>query len=297
MRAVSLGGGHGQAAVLRALRYVDADVTAIVSVADDGGSSGRLVREFGIPPPGDARRNLIALSGDTMLAGLFAFRFGAGDLEGHSLGNLVIAALVERVGDFEGALCAAADLLGATGVVLPAAVEPVRLIADVEGALVEGQDTIKRQTNIGGIEIDPPDPAVSPVAVDAIAAADLIVIGPGSLFTSVLPVLCIPKLRDAIAASSASRVYVSNLTVQAGETEGMDTGAHVAALIDNVGKSLFDHVLVNDGPVAYGDPLDIPDAGEVCSIPVVKRYVAADRGSVHDRVRLGEALQDLAGCN
>lgn len=294
MRAVALGGGHGLAAVLRALRCLDGvvDITAIVSVADDGGSSGRLVRELGIPPPGDARRCLLALSDPSALADLFAYRFKAGELAGHALGNLVLAALVDETGSIADALARAGGLLGAHGRVLPAAVDPVRLAGDVGGVRVHGQSLLTDTAGIHRVVIDPPDPAVHADAVTAITEADLVVVGPGSLFTSVLAVLEIPRIRDAVAASGARRVYVCNLTEEHGETLGLDIAGLVAALVGHTGP-IVDAVLVNTSPVDMGRPLPAPPDEELSGIPVMLRPLAADHGAVHDPTRLATAFTEV----
>lgn len=300
MRAVALGGGHGLAAVIRSLRRLQdcapegdaVDLTAIVSVADDGGSSGRLVRELGIPPPGDARRCLLAFSDASELAGLFAYRFKAGELAGHALGNLVLAALVDETGSIADALARAGDLLGARGRVLPAAVDPVRLAGDVGGVRVHGQSLLTDTAGIRRVVIDPPDPSVHPDAVAAIREADLVVIGPGSLFTSVLAVLEIPRIREAVASADARRVYVCNLTEEHGETLGLDIPGLVAALVDHAGP-ILDYVLVNTLPVSMGWPLPVPPGDALGGIPVMRRPLAADHGAVHDPARLAAVLSEV----
>lgn len=293
MKVVSLGGGHGQAAALSALRLFADEISAVVSVADDGGSSGRLVRELSIPPPGDARRNLLALSDDDQLKAVFDYRFKAGELGGHSLGNLILAGLTELEGDFNGALDHAGRLLRAHGRVYPAATEAVRLVADVEGERVEGQDEIKHRHGIRAVAIDPPEPPAPEAAVAAIGEADLVVVGPGSLFTSILPVLAVPAICAAVRSAAATRVLVCNLTVQAGETEGMDVAAHFDAFVANAGDGLVDVMLVNDAPVAFGSALGLPDVDVLGGVPLLRGAVAAERGAVHDPVLLAGVLEPL----
>lgn len=303
MKVVALGGGHGLAAVLRALRCMPAlvsepvEITAIVSVADDGGSSGRLVRELGIPPPGDARRCLLALAGDGAerdLVRLFDYRFKAGELAGHALGNLVLAALVDETGSIADALARAGELLGAEGRVIPAAVDPVRLSADVGGIRVEGQSLLTDLAGIHRVVIEPPDPDVHPDSLAAIAAADLVVTGPGSLFTSVLAVMEIPKLREAVRAARGRRVYVCNLTEEHGETLGLDIAGLVRAFVEHVGDGVVDRALVNTRPVDMGLPLPAPQAEVLSGVPVMRFPLAADHGAVHDPERLAAALADVA---
>ena len=237
-RVVALGGGHGLSASLQAIRRYSSEVSAVVSVADDGGSSGRLRSVFGIPPPGDLRRCLVALADpDSLWVDAFKYRFTAGELAGHALGNLMIAGLAATTGDFERALDEAGRLLGAVGRVIPATREPVVLkavvrAADGDGASdVEGQVAVGNSGRIAGVWLVPADPQATPAALDAIEAADQVVIGPGSLFTSVLAVVAVPAIRDALAATRARKVYVCNLRVQSPETEGYDVAAHVDALL------------------------------------------------------------------
>lgn len=289
-RVVALGGGHGLAASLAAVRRYASDVTAIVSVADDGGSSGRLRAAFGIPPPGDLRRCLVALAdGASPWTAAFEYRFDGGGLEGHAFGNLVIAGLAEATGDFEVALSEAGRVLGASGRVLPATREPVVLKAQVlgpdgtRGMSVEGQVAVGQASRIAGISLVPADPEPPEAALEALAAADQVVVGPGSLFTSVLAVVAVPAVREALAATTARKVYVCNLRPQVPETDGYDVAAHVAAL--RAHGLEVDVVLCHPGGLSRGD-LDV-----TC----VERPVARDDQLAHDPVRLAAALSDLVG--
>jgi len=289
-KVVALGGGHGLAATLAAVRRYADDVCAIVSVADDGGSSGRLRAAFGIPPPGDLRRCLVALADpDSPWTAAFEYRFDGGGLEGHAYGNLVIAGLAEATGDFEVALAEAGKVLGASGRVIPATREPVVLKAEVRGpdgtqALsIEGQVAVGQAGRITGISLVPADPEPPEAALEALATADQIVLGPGSLFTSVLAVVAVPALREALAATAARKVYVCNLWPQVPETEGYDVAAHVTALRAH-GVNI-DVVLCHAGALDRGD-LDV-----AC----VEKSVANDGGTAHDPVRLAAALSDLVG--
>jgi uncharacterized cofD-like protein len=289
-RVVALGGGHGLAASLRAIRLYATEVTAVVSVADDGGSSGRLRSVFGIPPPGDLRKCLVALADpESLWVDAFEHRFTAGELEGHALGNLMIAGLAATAGDFEVALAEAGRLLGAVGRVIPATKEPVVLkavvrAADGEGADdVEGQVAVANSGRIAGVWLVPADAEPTQAALDALAAADQVVIGPGSLFTSVLAVIAVPGIRDALAATRASKVYVCNLRVQRPETEGYDVAAHVDALRA--------HGLEVDVVVCH--PGALPLGG--VSARVVERPVARAGSAAHDPRLLAAALSDLVG--
>src|SRR3989440_10158117 len=265
---VALGGGHGLSATLRAARRYAGNITAIVSVADDGGSSGRLRSAFGIPAPGDLRRCLVALADDSLWTGVFEHRFGAGELEGHAFGNLLLAALADYTGDFEIALHETGRLLDLKGQVFPATREPVVLKAEVEGASVEGQVAVSNARRILGVSVVPPDARVPDGALDAIAAADQIVIGPGSLFTSILAVVAVPAIMEAIAAAAGRKVYVCNLRPQVPETDGYDVADHVAALAAH--GLQVDIALCHPGALPMGDltvttveaPVADPDLAE-----------------------------------
>ena len=287
---MALGGGHGLAASLAAVRRYADNVCAIVSVADDGGSSGRLRAAFDIPPPGDLRRCLVALAdASSPWTSAFEYRFGRGGLEGHAFGNLVIAGLAEATGNFEAAIAEAGRVLGAVGRVIPATREPVVLKAEVlapdgsAGVWVEGQVAVGQAGPIAGVALVPADPQPPAAALDAIAAADQVVVGPGSLFTSVLAVVAVPAVREALAAASARKVYVCNLRPQVPETEGFDVAAHVAALRSH-GLEV-DVVLCHPGALPLGD----------LAVPCVERPVARDDRLAHDPARLAAALADLVG--
>ena len=290
-RVVALGGGHGLAATLQAARRYAGDVKAIVSVADDGGSSGRLRAAFGIPAPGDLRRCLVALAdGGSPWTRAFEHRFASGDLEGHAFGNLVIAGLADAMGDFELALQEAGKVLGVRGVVIPATREPVVLKADARGAdgltvSIQGQVAVQEMAGITEVVVSvvPADAEPPQAALEAIAAADQVVIGPGSLYTSILAVVAVPAIRDALAATAARKVYVCNLRQQEPETRGHDVSAHVRAL-ENHGLHP-DVVLCHPGALPRGD----------LELPCVEKAVARDDGLAHDPVRLAAALADLVG--
>ena len=278
---VALGGGHGLSATLRAARRYAGDITAVVSVADDGGSSGRLRSDFGIPAPGDLRRCLVALADDSLWTGVFEHRFAAGELEGHAFGNLLIAALADYTGDFEVALHETGRLLDLKGSVFPATTEAVVLKAEAGGVSIEGQVAVSNAGRISGVSVIPPDARTPQGALDAIATADQIVIGPGSLFTSILAVVAVPAIREAIAGAGGRKVYVCNLRPQVPETEGYDVADHVAALAA--------HGLQVDVALCHPGALPMGDVDVVC----VEQPVAAPDLSQHDPVLLGEALARL----
>jgi uncharacterized cofD-like protein len=258
-RVVAIGGGHGLARALAALCLAGVEPTAVVSVADDGGSSGRLRQQLGILPPGDLRMALLALARDRRLADVLAHRFGAGDLEGHALGNLLLVALAERGGGgFVGALAEAGRLLDCAGRVLPAAIEPVRLHGRVGGTDVAGQVRIATATApVERVWLEPDTPAACDEAVEAIGEAELIVLGPGSLFTSVLAVLAVPAVAKAVSDAPCPVVYLANARTQVGETSGLDLDAHVHALLAHLPGLRLDAVVAHDGPAADlpGEPL------------------------------------------
>ncbi|HEV2069761.1 MAG TPA: uridine diphosphate-N-acetylglucosamine-binding protein YvcK, partial [Acidimicrobiales bacterium] len=275
-RVVALGGGHGLAATLRAVRRYAGSVTAVVSVADDGGSSGRLRQAFAIPAPGDLRRCLVALGDpDSAWAGYFEHRFDAGELEGHPLGNLVIAGLTGALGgDFIAAVEEAGRLVGCTSQVLPATTTPVVLKGAVGDGEIEGQVNVSSASRVSTVSLVPPDAPAPAAALEAIAAADQVVLGPGSLFTSVLAAAIVPGIRQALATTTARKVYVCNLRPQLPETDGFDVAAHVDALAAHGVHP--DTVLCHRGGLRLGD----------CRIPVVEAEMATSEATSHDPVRL-----------
>jgi uncharacterized cofD-like protein len=286
---VALGGGHGLATALRAIRRYAGSITAVVSVADDGGSSGRLRRDLGVPPPGDIRRCLVALAGDDSIDGAvwstaFEHRFRDGELEGHALGNLVLVGLTESMGSFPAALDQAGRLLRTVGRVLPATVEPVVLKAELTGETVEGQVAVANSRGIRRVQLVPADVAATPAAVDAILAADQVVYAPGSLYTSLLPVLCVTGLREAVAASGARVVQVANLRPQVPETAGLDVADHLAAVLAHGAR--VDTFLYGSGG---GLPVDAARLDAI-DVEVVAAPVARPDGLAHDHARLALAL-------
>ena len=253
MRVVALGGGHGLSASLQALRQVTPHVTAIVTVADDGGSSGRLRDELGILPPGDLRMALAALAGrddwGRTWEALLQHRFdGDGPLAGHAVGNLLLAGLTGTTGDPVAALDLAGRLVGAVGRVLPMSRTPLVVCADVEGSdrPVVGQVAVATTTaRVTAVSLRPGDPAACEESVAAVLDADWVVLGPGSWFTSVLPHLLVPGLRDALVATSARRLVCLNLAEQAGETSGMSPQDHLETLIAHAPDLRLDVVLAD----------------------------------------------------
>ncbi|NWG35564.1 MAG: YvcK family protein [Chloroflexi bacterium] len=254
-RIVAIGGGHGLATLLRGLKAYTRNLTAVVTVADDGGSSGRLRESFGILPPGDIRNCLAALSNDEqMITQLFQYRFsGAGNLDGHSFGNLFITALAEITGSFESAIAESGKVLSVGGRVLPSTLHNVKLVADMRlphslnQVRVEGESRIPQMLGrVQRVWLEPNDASAYPPVIRALLNADMIVVGPGSLYTSLLPNLLVHDLLGAIRASRAIKVYVSNIATQKGETDLYSCHDHVRVLEEHVGERLFNVVLCND---------------------------------------------------
>ncbi len=254
-RIVAIGGGHGLSTLLRGLKLYTKKLTAIVTVADDGGSSGRLRETFGILPPGDIRNCLAALSNDEqMLTQLFRYRFsGAGGLDGHSFGNLFITALADITGSFESAVAESGKVLSVSGRVLPSTLHDVKLVADMvlpnslNQVRVEGESRIPKMAGrVRRVWLEPNDAPAFPPTLKEILSADMIVVGPGSLYTSLLPNLLVKDLLGAITASRAVKIYVCNIATQAGETDVYTCYDHVRALEEHVGDGVFDVVLCND---------------------------------------------------
>ncbi len=252
---VAIGGGTGLATLLSGLKRYSSRITAIVTVADDGGSSGILRRELGVQPPGDIRNCLAALSTEEpLLTRLFQYRFSAGNgLEGHSFGNLFLSALTAITGNLETAITASSRVLAVQGQVVPATNADVRLWAELEnGQRIEGESAIgKAPSPIVRMGCLPERPPALPRALEAIANAELIVLGPGSLYTSLLPNLLVPELVEAIQKSTAPKIYICNLMTQPGETDGLDVAGHLRAIEAQlaslgIGKRLFNSVLAQD---------------------------------------------------
>lgn len=270
LRAVAIGGGTGLATLLRGLKrclgnplergvshfsahsFVSS-LTAVVAITDDGGSSGRLRRDLDILPPGDLRNCIVALSkNEDLLSRLFAHRFEThGDLHGHSFGNLFIAALAEMSGDFAQAIRIASELLDVQGVILPASSIKAALLARLEsGSLIRGESRIRAaREKVVELMLEPSDVPALPEVLEAIARADLITIGPGSLYTSLITNLLIDGIVDAISRSQATRVYIANLMTEANESLGLSVSEHIDRIYQHTGRPIFDYAIVNTGPI------------------------------------------------
>jgi uncharacterized cofD-like protein len=251
LRVVAIGGGTGLSTLLRGLKQQDVSITAVVTVGDDGGSSGRLRAEFNVPPPGDIRNCLVALAdSETLMSDLFQHRFEqeGSPLDGHSFGNLFITALTQVSGSFERAVAESSRVLAVRGQVMPSTLANIVVGAEMaDGRTVLGESMIvEERGRINRLFLQPAEPEPFEPAMEEIANADLVILGPGSLYTSVLPNLLVARLPDAIRSSRAAKVYVCNVATQRGETDNFNAVDHVVALERHVGAQVIDHVLVND---------------------------------------------------
>jgi uncharacterized cofD-like protein len=308
VNVVAIGGGTGLSTLLRGLKRHDVSLTAIVTVADDGGSTGRIRTTYDIPAPGDIRNCLVALADDeSLVSRLFQYRFNqaGSELDGHSLGNLFITALTKVTGSFELAVIESATVLNIRGRVLPATLENVRLDAElVDGTMIEGESNIQnKHAPIQRVVLVPEHPAAYRAAVSAILNADLIVLGPGSLYTSIVPNLLVPDIARAVRSASAPKVYVINVATQAGETDHFTALDHLAVVDNQLGAGVLDAVLINSnrasadaiGPELPIDPV-LPDSLERLDahIRVIARDVVSDQNPLrHDPDKLARALLEL----
>jgi uncharacterized cofD-like protein len=310
-RIVAIGGGTGLSTLLRGLKEHTSNLTAVVTVADDGGSSGVLRTELGIPPVGDIRNCIAALAdSETMMDRVLQYRFpvqGGGvdgnGLGGHAVGNLLIAAMTAvEDGDFEEGVRRLNRILAVRGQVVPATATPLTLHARLtDGRVVDGQSAIMRTAGIDQVWLSPADVSASDDALEAIADAELIVLGPGSLFTSLLPNLLIPAIRDAVAVATAPRVYVCNVATQAGETTGFDLAAHLEALAGHAGPGVVDVVLANtyfDARIPSdwsAKPVGLRWPPQVEPVPrlVLEHVVDPGNAHHHDPERLATALMAI----
>jgi len=307
LKVVAIGGGHGLPIALESIQKYCDDITAVATVADDGGSSGRLREEFGMPPPGDSRNCLVALSNGNIVSQLFQYRFDKGEgLRGHALGNLIIAALTDITGDFEKALSHARELLGAKGQVLPPTKEDITLCAELEpeGEVCGQCNVANRLRPLKSIRLEPPDPEANTKTVKAIEDADQIILGPGSLFTSLLPNLLVKGVCDAIVNSSAQTVFICNTVIQPGETDGFTTKDHLEAIEKHTGKKIVDVMIANKMNLDFDSLNELADAKsppvsisddlkEDRVTQVIADVVDGNNLSRHDADKLGEVLRKV----
>jgi uncharacterized cofD-like protein len=282
MKVVAVGGGHGTAVSLRALKLISEDVTGVVSVADDGGSTGRLRAMLNVAAVGDIRKCLVALADpDNPLTASFEHRFSVGELSGHAVGNLLLVGLLDATGNLEESVAALAQLMGVKGTIVPASSEGVVLLATTEEGPTRGQSRVANSSTIRRVSLEPASPAAPIVAVETIERADVILIGPGSLFTSVLAACVVPGITQALAGSRAKKIYVANLHAQIPETEGFRLQDHLDAMLRH--GVVPDLVLVDERSSYANDP---------CTMETRVRDLSDRRGLVHDVQKLAEAVLD-----
>ena len=314
LKLVAIGGGTGLSTLLGGLKrfvgegmWLDS-LSAIVTVSDDGGSSGRLRDELQILPPGDIRNCMIALSEDsTLLSRLFRYRFrGSGDLAGHSFGNLFLAALADVTGDFVEAVRLSSEVLASKGHIFPATINDVRLVAELEdGRVVHGETQITAaRSPIRNLRLEPEQCLPLPQTMAAIRAADVITVGPGSLYTSIIPNLIVAWVADAIGRSNATKIFISNLMTQPGETDGYDVRGHLEAVKKYAPQINFDYVVLNNRPIssdqaevyradaAYQVGMDETDILALDTQTEIVRTDLLDRGEMvrHDSERLAQIV-------
>jgi len=308
LKVVAIGGGTGLSSLLRGLKEQTSNIVAVVTVSDDGGSSGRLREELGVLPPGDIRNCLVALATDeTLMSELFQYRFRDGDgLLGHNFGNIFLAAMTQISGDFEKAVKESSKILAVRGRVLPATLDTNILCAELEdGSTVEGESRISQSTvPIRKVYLRPLDCQPLPETLQAIREADLIILGPGSLYTSIMPNLLVDGVVDAIAASQAIKIYVCNVMTQPGETDRFTAADHVRAIYRQTGRQIFDYCLVNTqkpsklldkyrAEGAFPVEADVEEVRKMGVIPVEATILGELDQVRHDPRRLALALQHL----
>lgn len=308
MRVVAFGGGTGLPVLLRGLRDRVGDLTAVVTVADDGGSSGRLRQELGVAPPGDVRNCLVALAGRQRLAEVFNYRFGAGDLSDHTVGNIIIAALADMAGGFCEGVEQAARFLRTRGEVYPAATESLTLVVRyADGTVTRGESVVREVgKKVVDVSVEPEDAAAPPGAIEAVEKADVVVLSAGSLFTSTVPALLGGGVRETLGAFSGPVLYVANVMTQPGETDGYTVSDHLRAIADHA--VLPTDVLVHSGELspelveryaAEGAAPVALDRGAVEALGTRLREAdllseAFDAGVRHDPERLAEEVCEAA---
>jgi uncharacterized cofD-like protein len=305
-KVVVIGGGTGVYTVLSGLKRYPLDLAAVVSMADDGGSTGKLREEFGILPPGDVRRALVALSNaDKHLSDLFNFRFDEGVLRGHNFGNLFITALERMEGDFQKAVNLAGKILGARGKVVPVTLDNVKLVARMEnGEMVYGETNIDIPKHNGRLQIKEiflkPSAKINPYAIDVLKSADVIIIGPGDLFTSLIPNLLVKGVKKAISSSKAKKIYIVNLMTKFGETNKFKASDFLSVLEKYLGKNVINSVIMNiekpslERLKKYAEEhaeIVRPDIHPSKKLKVIKAELLRDKGFLrHDPDKLAKVI-------
>lgn len=304
-RITAIGGGTGLSVLLQGLKEYSSNLTAIVTVADDGGSSGRLRRDFNLPPPGDIRNCLVSLAdAEPLMSRLFQYRFEEhSTLGGHSFGNLFITAMTQVTGDFEKAVEASSKVLAISGRVVPCTLRNVSLVArHTDGTFTRGEEMITKSARaVAEVALEPGGSRPTETALQAIAESDAIILGPGSLYTSIIPNLLVEGISEALAASPGVKIYVCNVMTQAGETKGYAASQHVEALLAHAGAPIVDYVVCNNGRVPsalikkyqaeHSEPV-VVDLKEMRQKPY--RVIVEDVISAHDYVRHDpERLADI----
>lgn len=308
-KVVVIGGGTGLSVMLRGLKAKTYNLTAVVTVADDGGSTGRIRQDLDIIAPGDLRNCLVALADkEGLMEKLFAHRFGgSGNLTGHSFGNLFIAALIEVLGDVEEAMDATSKVLRVRGKVIPSSAEKLRLNAEMtDGCIVEGESQIPHaHGKIKRVFTTPEHPRAIQSAVDAIREADAIVLGPGSLYTSIMPNLCVPDIVQAVRTSKAPKIYICNVMTQPGETDDYTVSDHIRAINRQAGGKVIDFVIANNGDVdpavlqryvAHGSHpvmIDKKEVSQTGATLILSDLINKENSATHDTKKLANVLFDL----
>jgi uncharacterized cofD-like protein len=309
-KIVVIGGGTGLGTILRGLKEITPNLTAIVTVADDGGSSGRLRREFGILPPGDIRNCLVAMADlEPLMERLMQYRFrGETDLAGHSFGNLFLTVMTEITGDFEAAIRESSKVLAVRGQVLPATLEDVVLKAElVDGTIITGESKIsKSKQPIKRVFFDPNHIQTLPEAVNAINEADVVILGPGSLYTSIIPNLLVKDIAAAIKRSKGVKIYICNAMTQPGETDHFSASDHIQAIINHAGTGLIDIAIANTEEVpqdileryieegAEPVPADLDKIGELGITPLGTKIIVKSKVIRHDTMKLAHLISGLS---
>ena len=310
---VCIGGGTGHSTLLRGLKTITSNITAIVAVSDDGGGSGVLRDELGMPPPGDIRSCMQALSNaEPTIERLMSYRFESGSLDGQNFGNLFLAAINGISESFDKAVIKMGEVLSITGRVLPVSIDDIHLWAEFEdGSMVVGESKIaaaknERLSRIKRVEIAPAGATVLPECIDAIKSADVIVLGPGSLYTSIIPNLLIKGITETIAESDALKLYICNIMTQPGETDGYSVSEHIKGIFDHTGQKVFDYCIVNNAPAIWevlekyvesgAEPVSIDeDAVSALGVEMIRARVAAGKGDLvrHDPGKLAREIMRL----